>query len=79
MVPFAIGLDQALHDFEEWNASHWLAPRKLLTNGTSHISTELLPFWLFEVTASVHYSGRALDKVTSFTWGDSASDPIEPM
>ena len=62
IVPFAIGQEQALHSFETWNSAHWLAPRKLLTDGLRHLRAELLPFWLFEATTHVSYSGGALSR-----------------
>ncbi|KAK9915278.1 hypothetical protein WJX75_007018 [Coccomyxa subellipsoidea] len=58
VVPFQIGLRQAQLAFEEWQQSHWLAPSKLLHRGLISMHAALLPFWLFEATVHVEYTGQ---------------------
>ena len=57
VVPFQISLTQAQMAFEEWQRSHWLSPSKLLHKGLVSMRAALLPFWLFEATVHVEYTG----------------------
>lgn len=57
VVPFQISLHQAQLAFEQWQQSHWLAPSKLLRRGLISMHAALLPFWLFEATVHVEYTG----------------------
>ena len=57
VVPFQISLKQAQSTFEERQQSHWLAPSKLLNKGLVRMHAALLPFWLFEATVHVEYTG----------------------
>lgn len=58
LVPFRLGLEEAQGAFEAWQSTHWLAPRRVLGAGTSAVRPVLLPFWIFEATMQVHYTGR---------------------
>lgn len=58
VVPFQIGLRQAQLAFEQWQQSHWLAPSQLLNRGLISMHAALLPFWLFEATVHVEYTGQ---------------------
>ena len=57
VVPFRLGLQEAQAAFESWQRGHWLAPNKVLGEGTSAVRPVLLPFWLFEATVQVQYAG----------------------
>ena len=58
VVPFQISLEQAQAAFEQWQRSHWLAPSRLLRQGLVSMRAVLLPFWLFEATVHVQYTGK---------------------
>ncbi len=57
VVPFQISLQEAQEAFEAWHQSHWLAPGRLLRKGLGSMHAALLPFWIFETTVQVEYSG----------------------
>ena len=57
MVPFQISLQEAQEAFEAWHQSHWLAPGRLLRKGLGSMHAALLPFWIFETTVRVEYTG----------------------
>ena len=57
VVPFQISLEQAQAALEQWQRSHWLAPSRLLRQGLVSMRAVLLPFWLFEATVHVQYTG----------------------
>ena len=67
VVPFQIGLEQAQAALEQWQRSHWLAPSRLLRQGLVSMRAVLLPFWLFEATVHVQYTGAPPPVVWSFT------------
>ena len=58
VVPFQISLQEAQEAFEAWHQSHWLAPGRLLREGLGSMHAALLPFWIFETTVQVEYTGR---------------------
>jgi hypothetical protein len=58
VVPFQISLEQAQAAFEAWQRSNWLAPSRLLRRGLVGMRAALLPFWLFEATVRVEYTGE---------------------
>ncbi len=60
VCPFQVSLQQAQEAFEAWQQSHWLAPGRLLRRGLGSMHSALLPFWIFEATVKVDYSGTAL-------------------
>ncbi|BDA43750.1 probable chaperone protein DnaJ at C-terminar half [Coccomyxa sp. Obi] len=73
VVPFQISLHQAQLAFEQWQQSHWLAPSKLLRRGLISMHAALLPFWLFEATVHVEYTGQLGFPVDhkSMVWKDT--------
>lgn len=60
VCPFQVSLQQAQEAFEAWQQSHWLAPGRLLRKGLGGMHSALLPFWIFEATVKVEYSGTVL-------------------
>ncbi len=57
MVPFQVSLSEAGRVFDEWHASKWFSPGKLLSQGRGTLKPVLLPFWLFEAAVNVEYTG----------------------